>query len=208
MKYLQIIIFKLKYCAKLPVAFFIMILIAGTYIIFDTSCIEIKDEKYLDSRLYNLYHDGIRADCGADYPAGMKRFEKELVDIIERRKLDIAQMPLLSKTISINTSPDDLLTIYSFDDFTGGTMRFYQSYCQLRDRNGIKLINLGDSIESFSFGSSFYYDIDTVTLNKERYYLLFSYYQSSSLYFMNFLEVVSFKDGEIKYHKEFFPEYI
>ena len=73
--------------------------------------------------------------------------------------------------ISITSSDDSLLRIYSWDNMTGGTMRFYESVVQYRTKTGIHAILFADTTEDMMYWPM-YTSINTLKKGYKTYYLI------------------------------------
>jgi hypothetical protein len=100
-----------------------------------------------------------------------------------------------STGLSIITSNDGLLRIYSWDNSLGGTMRFYESVIQYKAGPGVKAIVKADTT---SVSGSYYYhysNIYTLKANGRTYYLAIYFGRFSTKDMALGIQVFSIENG-------------
>ena len=102
--------------------------------------------------------------------AANKRIEQLLIRNGKRLAILKYSFPALQKKMSIATSKDGRLRIYSWDSEMGGTMHDYYSVYQYQGKSG--KVHTWQEVRGENYGvGAFYHDIFEVKTNKGRIYL-------------------------------------
>lgn len=151
----------------------------------------------LDSRLAAMYDKLSTQPDDPDQPAQSKAFMTTLMKELSKEPLTLGySFPLLREGLRISTSDDGLLRIYSWDDLTGGTMRFYRTVFQYKSGNVVMVKSDGTGEEGDP--EALYSGLYTMMANGKAVYLTVSDGRFSSRDLGQTIKAWSINEGSLE----------
>ncbi|HZX58159.1 MAG TPA: hypothetical protein VFE54_05520 [Mucilaginibacter sp.] len=124
-------------------------------------------------------------------------FAKKLKNYVEKFPATISYpfYQLKKEPVTILTSADGLFRIYSWDDETGGTMRYFDNIFQYKIAGRAEIIAAINKPEGES--GSMYQELYTFKANGKTYYLATTLEIGSTIIYVNGIQVFSIEGGKL-----------
>ncbi len=134
--------------------------------------------KEIDSLLTNNFRKMISAEPQLRYDSLSPAFKSQLLKYLANPITFRNEFDLLSKFITIKTSPDKKIKFYSWDDLTGGTWHNTSCVAQFEADNGkivAQQINSGKEAELGEYVDSKIYEVFELNIELEKFFLTFAW---------------------------------
>lgn len=175
------------------------------------------DAVLIDKTLADLYRTGVYTEEWYSQHAYLLAFRIQLRRYMTADLYGTYDFPELNKTGSSSVlQPDDMrFRLISYDDLVGGSMRASESFIQFKNSSGKIIFEPFKSIfdpsidrkkfaESSPYSGPLFYALNKIKKDKS-YYLTMSIGKGSGLIYWDALDIFTFSEDKITFHKELYP---
>lgn len=129
------------------------------------------------------------------------RFEKTLLKYTSSNPATINYnfKGLITNGLNIQTSQDGLFRIYSWDDMSGGTMRYFRNIFQYKtgDKTYSKTLQLNTQEDDMPDMGCIYTSLNQVTISGKNYYIGINIAIGSSALYLYTIKIFSINNGKL-----------